>query len=131
MSALTWRSWPQWSNKSSNVWAVSAKTEVIAPVPKARQRKKGDEGDGGNNNPPTTLSEFDPKPGDSQAVVAWRTRMKNETVQQIYKLHAATAECVNAQARNRGLQRLPVRGLRKVKNIALFYAFAHKLMRTA
>jgi len=113
--------------------AVSAKTEVIAPVPKPRKRKQEDEDDGDNDsgNTATALSEFDPKPGDSEAVIAWRTRMKDKAVQQIYKLRAATAECVNAQARNRGLQRLPVRGLRKVKSIALLYALAHNLMRTA
>ena len=111
--------------------AVATKTEVIAPVPKPRQKKQDDEGPGGNDNGSLPLSEFDPKPGDSDAVIAWRTRMKEGAVQQIYKLRAATAECVNAQARNRGLQRLPVRGLRKVKGIALLYALAHNLMRTA
>ena len=33
------------------------------------------------------------------------------------------------QARNRGLQRLPVRGLDKVKGVALLFALAHNLMR--
>jgi hypothetical protein len=46
----------------------------------------------------------------------------------IYKQRAATAECVNAQARNRGLVRLRVRGLRKVKAIALWYAIAHNVV---
>jgi hypothetical protein len=46
-----------------------------------------------------------------------------------YKDHAATAECVNALARNRGMQRLPVRGLNKAKSIATLYALAHNLMR--
>lgn len=107
--------------------AVSARTEVIAPVPKLRQRKQDDD-DGGR--PPAALSEFDPRPGDSDAVIAWRTRMKDPAVQEIYKLRAATAECVNAQARQRGLQRLPVRGLDKVRGVALLYALAHNLMRT-
>lgn len=43
---------------------------------------------------------------------------------------SATAECVNAQARNRGLVRLLVRGLAKVQAIALWQALAHDLMRT-
>jgi len=47
----------------------------------------------------------------------------------LYKDRAATAECVNAQARNRGLWQLPVRGLAKVRVIALWYAVAHNLMR--
>ena len=36
---------------------------------------------------------------------------------------------VNALARNRGLQRLPVRGLGKVRAVAYLYALAHNLMR--
>jgi hypothetical protein len=36
---------------------------------------------------------------------------------------------VNAQARNRGLVLLPVRGKKKVKGVALLYALAHNLMR--
>jgi len=47
----------------------------------------------------------------------------------IYRQRAATAECVNALARNRGLQRLQVRGLAKVKAVVLWYALAHNLMR--
>ncbi len=43
--------------------------------------------------------------------------------------NAATAECVNALARNRGLRRFLVRGLRKVKAVVLWYALAHNLMR--
>ena len=39
------------------------------------------------------------------------------------------AECVNAQARNRGLIRLLVRGKTKVKSVVLMYALAHNLMR--
>ena len=47
----------------------------------------------------------------------------------IYKQRAATAECVNAQARNRGLIRLQVRGLAKAKNVVLLFALAHNVMR--
>jgi len=49
----------------------------------------------------------------------------------IYKDRAASAECVNAQARNRGLIRLPVRGTAKVKCVVLLHALAHNLMRMA
>jgi hypothetical protein len=70
-----------------------------------------------------------PKPGDSPAVAAWRERMALDALQQRYKYRAATAECVKAQARNRGLQRLPVRGLVKVKGVAVLFALAHNLMR--
>jgi transposase len=66
--------------------------------------------------------------GDSEAVAAWRARMGTEAGKVIYKDRAATVECVNAQARNRGLVRLLVRGLRKVKALALWFAIAHNLM---
>ena len=44
-----------------------------------------------------------------------------------YKQRAATVECVNAQARNRGLTRFLVRGTDKVKAVALCYALAHNM----
>jgi transposase len=66
---------------------------------------------------------------DSPAVAEWRARMGTDKAKAIYRERAATAECINALARNRGLQRFLVRGLRKVKAIALWYALAHNLMR--
>jgi hypothetical protein len=55
--------------------------------------------------------------------------MGTAEAKEIYKQRAATAECVNAQARNRGLIQLLVRGLRKVKAVALWFATAHNLAR--
>jgi len=106
--------------------AVAGKTELYAPVPrpKASKGKDGDE-------PPAPGSEFDPKPGDSDAVAQWRARMATDAAREIYKDRAATAECVNAQARNRGLLRMPVRGLAKVRCVVRLYALAHNLMRMA
>ena len=54
--------------------------------------------------------------------------MGTEAAQQLYHLRAATAEWSNAQARNRGLYQLPVRGLVRVKAVLLLYALAHNLM---
>ena len=70
-----------------------------------------------------------PLPGDAPPVAAWRIRMGTEEAKRIYRERAATAECVNAIARNRGLQRIPVRGLEKARAILLWYALAHNLMR--
>jgi len=70
-----------------------------------------------------------PLPTDTPAVAAWRERMGTAEAQAIYKERAATAECVNAQARNRGLRQLGVRGSPKVRVIALWYAVAHNLAR--
>src|SRR5260370_37934903 len=55
--------------------------------------------------------------------------MQTEEGKAIYKERASTAECVNAQARNRGLVRLLVRGLQKVKAVALWHALAHNVRR--
>jgi transposase len=68
-------------------------------------------------------------PDDSEAIVQWRQRMGSEAAKEIYKQRAATAECVNAIARGRGLTQFLVRGLNKVKAVALWYALAHNLMR--
>jgi transposase len=103
--------------------AVADKTEVYAPVPEPRA-KKDDEGND------IVQDKYQPKPEDSPAVAQWRQRMAGDEAKALYKLRAATAECVNAQARNRGLQRLPVRGLAKVRCVALLFALAHNLMRT-
>lgn len=70
-----------------------------------------------------------PKADESAPVVSWRIRMGTPEAQLIYRDRAATAECVHAQARNRGLTHMPVRGLPKVRCIALLYALAHNLMR--
>ena len=86
---------------------------VYAPVPKPKDPQQ---------------DRYARHPGDSEAVAAWRARMGSEAGKVIYKDRAATAECVNAQARQRGLVRLLVRGLVKVKAIALWFAIAHNLL---
>jgi IS5 family transposase len=70
-----------------------------------------------------------PREDDSPAVAEWRQRMATEEAKEIYRERAATAECVNALARNRGLRQFLVRGMRKVKAVVLLYALAHNLMR--
>ncbi len=96
--------------------AVSGRTTVLAPVPQSKNKE---------------TDAHQPKAGDSPAVADWRKRMATDEAKQRYKDRAATAECVNAQARNRGLIRLPVRGLAKAKAVAVLFAVAHNLMRIA
>ena len=51
-----------------------------------------------------------------------------EETKRLYRLRAATIECVNAKARTlHGLTHLRVRGLTKVRCIALWVALAHNL----
>ncbi len=70
-----------------------------------------------------------PLPEDSAVIAAWRIRMGTDEAKAIYKDRAATAECVNALARERGLQRVRVRGRAKVLAVLLWYAVAHNLLR--
>jgi hypothetical protein len=89
-------------------------TVVYAPVQKSKD----------SNRDPHT-----PRGDDSPAVAEWRQRMATSEAKEIYKERASTAECVNAIARNRGFQQFRVRGLFKVRAIALWHALAHNLMR--
>ena len=107
--------------------AVANKTTVLAPVPEAKPRKTNKDDD--NRTPPPPGSEFEPRKGDSQAVKAWRQRMSQEDAKALYRKRAATIECVNAQARNRGLQQFRVRGQLKARAVALLHALAHNVMR--
>lgn len=77
-----------------------------------------------------TRDRYVPLETDSPSVAQWRQRMGTPEAKEIYKQRAATVECVNAQARNRGLQRLLVRGLSKARAVLLWYAIAHNLMRS-
>jgi len=76
--------------------------------------------------------EIDPctvRKDDSPEIAAWRTRMASEEGKRIYKERASTSETVNADLRSyRGLGRLLVRGLRKVRCVALWSALAYNLM---
>lgn len=90
-------------------------SEVFAPVAKPKDE---------------TRDPYVPLPTDSPAVAKWRQRMGTPEAKEIYKQRASTVECVNALARNRGLQRLLVRGIGKARAILLWFAIAHNLMRT-
>jgi len=89
-------------------------TTVYAPVQKPRKKDR---------------DPHVPRPGDSKTIAEWRQRMGTDAAKEIYKERASTAECVNAIARNRGLRQFLVRGLEKVRAVALWYALAHNLMR--
>ena len=108
--------------------AVAHKTEVYAPVPEPRAKKDAKKDEQGNE---VQQDKHQPKAGDCEAVAQWRQRMASDEAKEIYKQRAATAECVNAQARNRGLLRMPVRGLPKVRSVVGLFVLAHNLMRMA
>jgi transposase len=102
--------------------AVADKTELYAPVPEPRAKKD----EPGNE---VEQDKRQPKPNDTEAVAQWRARMASDEAKEIYKQRASTAECVNAQARNRGLLQMPVRGLSKVRSVVGLFVLAHNLMR--
>jgi transposase len=103
--------------KHEDIEAVSqpeVSCTVYAPVPKPK-------------NP--QVDRHAPHAQDSEKVAEWRRRMGTEEAKTIYKERAATAECVNALARRRGLTQLLVRGVEKVRAIALWHALAHNVLR--
>jgi transposase len=68
---------------------------------------------------------------DTPATARWRRRMATRGAKRVYRLRGATSECVNAIARNRGLQQFRVRGLKKARAVLLWYALAHNALRGA
>lgn len=111
--------------------AVAGKTEVYAPIPEPKAKKDAQGNKVEQEQQEQQQDKHQPKPGDSEAVAQWRARMSSDQAKEKYKQRAATAECVNAQARNRGLLRMPVRGLSKVRSVVGLFVLAHNLMRMA
>ena len=93
--------------------------KVYAPVKQEEKfREKGED-------------PFAPRRGESPELTEWRTRMGTDEAKAVYKQRASTAECVNALARQRGLNQFVVRGLAKVRTSAVWFALAHNLRRWA
>lgn len=66
---------------------------------------------------------------DTAGVAAWRQRMTTPEAKRVYPERAATAETVNAETRvYRGLGVFLVRGLKKVRCVALWSALAYNLV---
>jgi transposase len=78
---------------------------------------------------PAQRSPYEPRPTDSPAVAAWRQRMGSAEGKEIYKLRASSVETINADLKcYRGLGRLTVRGLEKVRCVVLWSALAYNLL---
>ncbi len=91
--------------------------EVYAPPPTRKSR--------GSNEAQAAA----PQASDTPEVVKWRERMQTQEAKGVYKERAATAECVNALARARGMTQLTIRGTQKVLSALLLLAITHNLMR--
>ncbi len=86
---------------------------IYAPVPKPRK----------------AATPYEPRKGDTPGIAAWRRRMGTEEAKAIYKERASTVETVNGDLKCwRGLGPFVVRGLRKVRCIALWSALAYNVM---
>lgn len=100
----------------ANIEAIAERCgKAYAPVPEPHDEK---------------VDRYAPKPGDSPPVAAWRRRMGTESAKRIYLQRGAVAERTNADLRgHRGLDRLNVRGLAKVKAVVLLAALTFNVLR--
>ncbi|MBI4839563.1 MAG: IS1182 family transposase [candidate division NC10 bacterium] len=98
---------------TAGICGVAARgVALYAPVP------DGSQAPGSGQTPPPP------------AVMAWRARMATEEGKTQYKVRAATAERINADAHtHRALREIPVRGLPKVRTWALWTALAINVLR--
>jgi transposase len=92
--------------------AFERKVRVFAPLPQPSSADEKPE---------------EPHAKDGPGTRAWRERMVTALAKEIYKQRCASSEWVNAQARNRGLQSLLVRGVHKAKSVLLWFALVHNL----
>jgi transposase len=99
-----------------NIEAIAERGATpYAPVPKPRNKD---------------VDPHAPKRDDAPAVGAWRVRMGTQDAKRVYVQRGALAERTNADLRvHRGLDRLTVRGLVKVKAVVLLAAISFNVMR--
>jgi transposase len=95
--------------------AERAGVAVYAPLPK------------GKHGQPVTASRWD-----TAGTRAWRQRMQREPAKEIYKQRAPASERPNAEIQERlGLRSFAVRGLRRVRCVALWTALAYNVIHFA
>src|SRR5262249_21742993 len=89
-------------------------TTLYMPVPKPRKKD---------------VDPHQPKKGDSPAVAEWRQRMGTEEAKAGYKQRAATVETINGELKTgRGVAQFRVRGLSKVRCVALWSVLAYNVV---
>jgi len=104
-------------NKESLELAQEQNVSIYMPLPKPQE---------GKTDPSL------PKRGDGPGTLAWRARMIQEAAKQVYKQRASTSETVNADlTTHRGMGRLLVRGVSKVKCVVLWSVLAYNIMHFA
>jgi transposase len=106
-----------YATKESVTAAESAGTKVVSTIPRACE-----------------LIEHGKDPhakqrGDTQEYASFRARMAQPEYQRLYQQRPSIAEFPNADCRNRNLKQFRVRGLVKVKAVALWHALAFNFLR--
>jgi hypothetical protein len=97
--------------------AAGEEVAVYAPVPKPKKKDQ---------------DAHAPRPGDGPGVAAWRRRMATEEAQRIYRQRASVSETINGDLKAwRGLRQVRVRGLAKVRCIALWCALTYNILHFA
>jgi transposase len=82
--------------------------------------------------PPQVCKGVDPKKHrrtDTEAIKKWRDMIDTDETKEIYKKRCSTVEFSNAQVKNCGLRQFLVRGISKVKGMALLHAIAQNISR--
>jgi transposase len=94
-----------------------AGTEVVSSLPRTEQLEK-------HGKDPHARQK-----GDTDEYANFRARMAKPEYQELYRLRPSIAEFPNADCRNRNLRQFRVRGLARVKAVALWYALAFNFLR--
>lgn len=106
-----------YATQESVTVAEAAGTKIVSTVPRAEQLEK-------HGKDPHSRQRRD-----TDEYVQFRTRMADPEYQKLYKLRPSIAEFPNADCRNRNLRQFRVRGLVKVKAVAIWSALAFNFLR--
>jgi transposase len=85
---------------------------VFAPVPRSKHK----------------TDPYEPKAGDTEHVARWRRRMATDAAKLFYRRRASTSETVHGDLRQRTMQRLTVRGPKKVRAATLLALLTYNLL---
>jgi ribosomal protein L34 len=92
-------------------------SQVAAPMTHAERIEKR----GGDPHAPRTT--------DNEQMAAFRERMRTDEAKAVLRKRPSIAEFPNAECRNRGLNQFRVRGLAKVRVVALWHALTFNFLR--
>jgi transposase len=106
-----------YATKESVTEAETGGTTVVSSIPRSEQLEK-------HGKDPHA-----PQKGDTTEYAAFRARMAEPEYKELYKTRPSVAEFPNADCRNRNLRQFRVRGLMKVKAVALWHALAFNFTR--